>query len=267
MKPKLYLECYAGISGDMTVAALLDLGASKENLQKVLASVPIKGYEIQITKVKKQGLEVNDFNVLLDKPLENHDHDMKYLHTHHEHHQETPHMHRHLKDIEEIIDQTKMKENAKKIAKKIFHILAEAEAKAHGISVQEVHFHEVGAIDSIIDIIAIAFCIDDLQITDVIVPSLYEGKGWVHCQHGKIPIPVPATLNIVSTYHIPMHLLEVEGELVTPTGAALVAALRTEEKLPPFYQVLKVGMGAGKREYETSGILRAMLITEVPKEK
>lgn len=255
---KLYFECYSGISGDMTVGALLSLGVDAEKLREALKTIPVTGFKIEIKNVLKSGLNVCDFNVILKE--DNHDHDMDYLkgnkHLHHNHH------HRNLKQINEIIDNTHISLNAKNIAKKIFDILAEAESNVHGVKKEEVHFHEVGAVDSIVDIIAISFCIDELNIKDIIVSPLYEGKGFIMCQHGQIPIPVPATLNIISKYNLPLHILDVEGELVTPTGAATIAALKTEEKLPEKYQIIKVGMGNGKREYKTPGILRVMIIKE-----
>ena len=155
-----------------------------------------------------------------------------------------------------------MSEHAKQIAERIFTVLAEAEAKVHGESMEQVHFHEVGAVDSIVDIVAAAVCLDSLQIEEVIVPMLSEGQGTVCCQHGILPIPVPAVTQIIRTYGIAIHRLQVQGELVTPTGAAIVAAIRTGEELPEAYRILQIGMGAGKREYETPGILRAMLIEE-----
>ena len=256
---KLYFECYSGISGDMTVGALIDLGVNEASLIKALKSIPAKGFDIKISKVKKSGLNVCDFNVILDKEHDNHDHDMKYLHGH-DHHHCHHHEHRNLRDIEKIIDETKINENTKKVAKKIFKVLAKAEAKVHGIKIDDVHFHEVGAIDSIVDIIAIAYCFDELGINEVVTSSLYDGKGFIRCQHGLIPIPAPATLNIISDYHLNLHLLDIDGELVTPTGAAVIAALKTDDKLPSKYSILKVGMGAGKRDYPTSGILRVMII-------
>ena len=172
------------------------------------------------------------------------------------------HEHRNLKQICEIIEAADMSENAKQIAERIFTVLAEAEAKVHGESMEQVHFHEVGAVDSIVDIVAAAVCLDSLQIEEVIVPILSEGQGTVCCQHGILPIPVPAVTQIIRTYGIAIHRLQVQGELVTPTGAAIVAAIRTGEELPEAYRILQIGMGAGKREYETPGILRAMLIEE-----
>lgn len=151
--------------------------------------------------------------------------------------------------------------HAKEIAERIFRILAEAEAKAHGVPEEEVHFHEVGAVDSIVDVAAAAVCLDDLGIEEVIVPVLYEGSGYVRCQHGVIPVPVPATLNIVSAHHLSLHVTDTMGEFVTPTGAAIAAAVCTSRELPDRYQIDRIGLGAGKRNYERPSLLRAMLIT------
>lgn len=286
MGKTLYLECYSGISGDMTVAALLDLGADKTVLDRVLKSLPVSGFQIKISRVVKSGIDACDFDVMLDKNHENHDHDMEYLHgshhgSHHGHavtdlsghtaehthmhdsesaHGHHHHEHRGLKEITHIIEHSVMTDNAKKIALRIFEILAKAESKAHNVPVDQVHFHEVGAVDSIVDIVAVAVCLDNLGITEVIVPVLYEGRGTVRCQHGILPIPVPAVANVVSENHLCLKMTEVEGELVTPTGAAIVAAIKTKDKLPEKFEIQKVGIGAGKRQYECLGILRAMII-------
>lgn len=297
MGKTLYLECYSGISGDMTVAALLDLGGDRTVLDKVLRSLPISGFETKISRVVKSGIDACDFDVVLDKEHENHDHDMEYLHGHHHkghennhfydhnhaHEDEAEHFHNHehnhahgagsaqdhhhhehrgIKEITYIIEHSAMTENAKKIALRIFEILAEAESKAHNVPVDQVHFHEVGAVDSIVDIVSVAVCLDDLDITEVIVPVLCEGRGTVRCQHGILPIPVPAVANIVSANHLHLKMTEVEGELVTPTGAAIVAAVKTKDKLPEIFEIQKIGIGAGKRQYECPGILRAMIISE-----
>ena len=275
----LYLECYSGISGDMTVAALLDLGADREVLENALKSLPLTGYRTEIKKVKKSGIVACDFHVILDKEHENHDHDMEYLHGYghfeksshgqehiheesggreHTHH----HVHRGLKEIKEIIYAGKLTENAERLAIKIFSILAEAEAAAHNVPAEEVDFHEVGAVDSIVDIVATAVCIDNLNVAEVIVPELWEGRGTVRCQHGILPIPVPAVLNLAAQNGLKIKITDVQGELVTPTGAAIAAAVRTKERLPERFSVIKTGIGAGKREYDCPGILRAMLIKE-----
>lgn len=272
MSRTLYLECSAGISGDMMAAALLDLGADQEVLKKALKSLHVSGYQIEISRVSKNGLDACDFNVILDKEHENHDHDMEYLHgledghghshSHEQSHRHThDHVHRNLKDILAVINDSEISDSAKKTAVHIFEILAAAEAKAHGVSVEEVHFHEVGAVDSIVDIVAVAVCLDDLGIDKVIVPILNEGFGYIRCQHGMIPVPVPATAAIVQAYGLSLHLTGIEGELVTPTGAAIVAAIQTSDKLPEKFTIQKIGIGAGKRQYERPSLLRAMLIS------
>lgn len=281
MSKTLYLECYSGISGDMTVAALLDLGADREVLKESLKSLPVGGFRTEITRVKKSGLDPCDFSVILEQ--DNHDHDMEYLHgseksytghhehsheVNHEHHHghthshEHPHEHRGMKEITEIIQKSEMTVRAKKMAMRVFGILAQAESKAHGVPVEEVHFHEVGAVDSIVDIAAIAICMDNLDISNVIVPVLYEGTGFIRCQHGQIPVPVPAVTHIAETHKLKLKITDIQGELVTPTGAAVVAAFRTSDRLPEDFTILKTGIGAGKRQYRCPGILRAMLIRE-----
>lgn len=291
MGKTLYLECYSGISGDMTVASLLELGADKEVLEKALKSLPINGFRTEISRVKKSGLDACDFAVILDH--DNHDHDMEYLHGHgdtsaqnmaqeceyhhghgdehncknahehsHGHHHEHSHTHVHrgMHEITEIIQNSELTARAKEMALKIFGILAQAESKAHGVAAEDVHFHEVGAVDSIVDIAAIAVCMDNLDITDVIVPVLYEGTGFIRCQHGQIPVPVPAVMHIAEDHKLKLKITDIQGELVTPTGAAVVAAFRTADRLPEDFTVLKTGLGAGKRQYRCPGILRAMLI-------
>ena len=281
MSKTLYLECYSGISGDMTVAALLDLGADREILKESLKSLPVGGFRTEITRVKKSGLDACDFSVILEQ--DNHDHDMEYLHgseksytghhehsheVNHEHHHghthshEHPHEHRGMKEITEIIQKSEMTARAKKMAMRVFDILAQAESKAHGVPVEEVHFHEVGAVDSIVDIAAIAIRMDNLDISNVIVPVLYEGTGFIRCQHGQIPVPVPAVTHIAETHKLKLKITDIQGELVTPTGAAVVAAFRTSDRLPEDFTMLKTGIGAGKRQYRCPGILRAMLIRE-----
>lgn len=281
MSKTLYLECYSGISGDMTVAALLDLGADREILKESLKSLPVGGFRTEITRVKKSGLDACDFSVILEQ--DNHDHDMEYLHgseksytghyehsheVNHEHHHghthshEHPYEHRGMKEITEIIQKSEMTARAKKMAMRVFGILAQAESKAHGVPVEEVHFHEVGAVDSIVDIAAIAICMDNLDISNVIVPVLYEGTGFIRCQHGQIPVPVPAVTHIAETHKLKLKITDIQGELVTPTGAAVVAAFRTSDRLPEDFTMLKTGIGAGKRQYRCPGILRAMLIRE-----
>ncbi|WP_418729771.1 nickel pincer cofactor biosynthesis protein LarC [Dialister invisus] len=297
MDKKLYLDCGSGISGDMFVAAMIDLGADPDTLQKALDSIPADGFFVEIGRVKKAGIDCCDFHVHLDDDCENHDHDMDYLygnltlaagsgcscheesdreehhcHCHEEGHdgeahhccrqgKDHYHTHRGLAEILPMIDACDMTETAKALARKIFRIIGEAEAKAHDLPLDEVHFHEVGALDSIVDVVAAAVTFDSLHIKEVIVPKLTEGTGTVRCRHGVMPVPVPATVNIVSAYKIPMELTGAKGEYVTPTGAAIAAAISTSHQLPPSFVIKKAGLGAGKRAYtDRSGILRAFLI-------
>lgn len=337
MGKTLYLETSSGISGDMFVAAMIDLGADPEALERALNSIPADGFMVEISSVKKSGIACCDFNVILDAAHENHDHDMSYLYgpapvssaapleeahhchchedeeahhchchedeeahhchcheeeahhchchegeeahhchcheeeeAHHCHcHEEEPHHHhehhhhhgRHLAEILDIIDATDMTDSAKALAGKMFHIVAEAESLAHHMPLEEVHFHEVGAIDSIVDIIAAAVTFDSLGITDVIIPCLTEGRGTVRCQHGVLPVPVPATMNIIEAYDMPLTIMEAKGEYVTPTGAAIAAAICTTHQLPKAFRIVRTGLGAGKRAYtERTNILRAYLI-------
>lgn len=259
----LYLECRSGISGDMTVAALLDLGATEENLRAELAKLPVDGYDIQIKKVMKSGLLVSDFDVIQrdEVPAHTHTHEHgdseAHVHTHDHMH---PHVHRSWADIEKMLQESDLKPRVKALSLQMFRTVAEAEAKVHGHPVDEVHFHEVGAVDSIVDIVGTAACLDELNVDKVVVSELTEGCGHIRCQHGVLPVPVPAVLEIAAAHHLTFHQIEQEGEMVTPTGAAIAAL--SEGQIPAAYCVKKVGMGAGKREYQNTNILRAMLIEE-----
>lgn len=264
----LHFECYSGISGDMAVAAMLDLGADRDVLMGVLDSLPLDGYRVEITRKRKSALDVCDFDVILEH--DNHDHDDVYLYGHdhhhehhHGHHHDHHHDHHHGRGIDEIfgiIDAGVMTDGARDVAKRIFTILAEAEASVHGVPVEKVHFHEVGAIDSIVDIVALAVCIDNLGISDVSFSRMHEGTGTVRCQHGLMPVPVPAVAAIASSHGIALRTVDIQGELVTPTGIAFAAAVRTRD-LPEEYGIVRMGMGGGKRETGASGILRAMILS------
>lgn len=278
MSRMFYFDCSSGISGDMAVAALLDLGADKKVLERMLESLPDQSFQVRITRVKKAGLDACDFDVILDDAHENHDHDMQWLyggekshdtaheealqqHTHtHSAHAGHTHSHRGYHDVLDIIARADMTDHARAIATRIFTILGEAEAKAHGTDLEHVHFHEVGAIDSIVDILSVAVCADNLGMAQAVIPALSEGQGMVRCQHGLMPIPVPAVAAVAEAYQLPLRCTGVQGELVTPTGAAVAACFRSEEGLPDTYRIVRCGVGAGKREYELPGILRIMEI-------
>ena len=248
----LYIEGAAGISGDMTVGALLSLGASQERLKAVLDSLKLGDeFSYVISEKASYGIAGTDFDVIL--PHRHHHHE----HGHHHHHH---HEHRNLADVEAIIDRGEMSDRARSLAKKAFRFVAEAEAKAHGKPLDEVHFHEVGAIDSIVDIVSAAVLFDDLGETECVVTGLTEGSGTVMCAHGELPVPVPAVLNIAAATGVPLRVSDTKGECVTPTGIALAAAFRTRETLPAAYRVKGVGIGLGKRDYGRPAILRIMKI-------
>ncbi len=233
----LYFDCFSGISGDMAVASLLDLGVSKEYLLNELKKLNIdEEYKIDIKRVKKAGIDSTYFDVIL---------------TEHRHHA------RNLFDIEGIIDKSDLNKSVKELSKKIFKIVGEAEAKVHGEKLYDVHFHEVGATDSIIDIVSFSICLDYLKIDKVISSYINTGRGFVECEHGTLPVPAPATAEILKG--IPVYSDEREFELTTPTGAAIIKAVADEFKMDCPLVIKNVGYGAGKRDTEKPNILRAIL--------
>lgn len=369
MGKTLYLECYSGISGDMTVGALLDLGAREEVLREALEALPLKGYEITIGRTKKCGIDACDFDVILEEEVhehhggelhaheheheaehchagenyvhehihgeechehhehfydgeshehshehlhedvaersehchsaESHNHDYEHFHGEHNHadhlHEEHDHtqalelhghsheggahthdhshthgpeshdhhhhhVHRHYADIMHMLDEAPLKPEVRALAKKIFRIVGEAESRVHACPLEEVHFHETGAVDSIVDIVGAAACAVDLGITETYVSTIYEGQGHVWCQHGRIPVPAPAVAGIAAAEELNLAITSVSSEMVTPTGAAIAAALRTKKGLPKAFVIRKIGMGAGKKDFPHANLLRAMII-------
>ncbi|MEE1159499.1 MAG: LarC family nickel insertion protein [Atopobiaceae bacterium] len=286
----------------MVVGSLLDVGAGEEGLKKALASLGLEGYEIRIGRKSVGAFDGCDFDVIVDHAHENHDHDMAWLfgdvdgedaHAHHrdhdhaapdhhhahqhdgdahddhvhEHHDHTHghhhHEHRNLADIRTIIGRSSLSAEAKEKAMSVFEVVAEAEAKAHGATKETVHFHEVGAVDSIVDVVAVAWCLDDLGVDDVVVSPLAEGEGHIRCAHGVLPIPVPAVAHIVEAYGLVLRRLHRKGEFVTPTGVAIAAALSTRDSLPEQYRLLSSGWGTGKRDYKPRSAVRALLMEEI----
>lgn len=354
MGKTLYLECYSGISGDMTVGALLDLGAREEALRAALEALPLNGYEITIGRTKKCGIDACDFDVILEEEAHDHAHDEAHVHEHdheaehchdgeghvhehihgeeshehqehfhdgeaHEHYHEHlhedsaehsehchsaeghshdhehshehthsdhapadhchdhshdhphthgpeahdhhhDHVHRHYADIMHMLDEAPLKPEVRALAKKIFRIVGEAESRVHACPLEEVHFHETGAVDSIVDIVGAAACAVDLGITETYVSTIYEGQGHVWCQHGRIPVPAPAVAGIAAAEELDLAITNVSGEMVTPTGAAIAAAFRTKKGLPKAFVIRKIGMGAGKKDFPHANLLRAMII-------
>ena len=359
----LYMDCFSGISGNMTIGAFLDLGVDKDMLLSELNKLHIDGYRIEISKKQKNGITGTYFDVILQeapschqeevsgadqepnaeqkalprctckhhrayciwgknklpdeygrkkkKQKEKHkyhlSHDGKRSHTeevysslghgeahhdhahddHHEHHEHDRHEHEHehghkhghghehthehthaphrnLQDITEIIDGSKLSDRVKQLSKKMFSFVAEAEAKVHGKPIEEVHFHEVGAIDSIIDIVGTAICVDSLNPGRIVASHLPVGSGFVRCQHGLIPVPAPATLEIIRKGGIPVYSNGIKKELATPTGAAILAALAEEYGPQPEMEIHAVGYGAGLYDLEIPNTLRLILGETLP---
>lgn len=227
-----YFHCFAGISGDMTLGALVDLGLPLEILQSELRKLGLGNWQLAQAKIKKKGLEGTKVKVLIEEEKK----------------------HRHLLDIVRIIDNSALDKQVKDLSKKIFYRLAEAEAKVHGVTLEKVHFHEVGALDSIIDIIGTAIGINYLGIEKVYSSELHVGKGTITCAHGVLPVPAPATMELLAG--VPIYSTEVEGELVTPTGAAILTTICKEFGPLPKFKLEKTGYGAGEKDFPVANLLR-----------
>ena len=234
----LYLDCFAGISGNMLLGAFLDAGVPEVILREELAKLKLTGYELKVQQVDKVGISAMYADVEL-------------MHHHHHHH-------RHLPDIFAIIDKSGLEQSVKDDSKKVFLRLAEAEAKVHGTSIEKIHFHEVGAIDSIVDIVGSVFCLHYLGIKRVFASRLHTGNGFVRCSHGSMPIPAPATAELLMG--IPWYSGNTGKELVTPTGAAFLAVFGCGYgELPEGFKVHSIAYGAGGWDLEFPNVLRMHL--------
>ncbi|WP_031513922.1 nickel pincer cofactor biosynthesis protein LarC [Desulfofalx alkaliphila] len=231
-----YFDCFAGIAGDMIVGAFLDAGLPFDRLEQELKKLNLTGWQISAQKIKKHGITGTKFSV-------------KVYHHHCRHHH-----HRNLQDIEDIIRHSDFDEPIKETALKIFQRLAIAEAKVHGTSINEIHFHEVGAEDSIIDIVAAAIGFHHLKIDKVMASPLTTGTGFVKCAHGTIPVPAPATVELL--HGVPYRHGDIAEEMVTPTGAAVLTSLCSEYRTMPEIITQAVGYGAGDRELPIPNLLR-----------
>ena len=253
---KLLFDCFYGVSGDMIVGALLDLGADQNSLKKVLKSLGLKDYQIKISKVKKGNITATDFDVVLSS--DNHDHDMNFLFGDKEVNFEFKEKRR-LSDIASLLEKSPMTERAKEIALKIFDVVAQAEGKAHGIPKENVIFHETGAMDSIIDIVSIAVCFDNLNISKAFVTNLREGQGQINTRVGYLPIPTPAVKNVLEGYGASLEICSLPFELITPTGISAIAVLTNFKNIDSKIDIIKDGFGSGKRDYGMQGTLRCCL--------
>lgn len=255
----LYVDAFAGISGDMTVGALLALGVPLAHLRGVLSELPVGGYHLHATTVEVHGITATHFAVTLEgEPAHAH------AHGDHGHARQAPeahaHGHRPYAEIRTMLEASALAGGVQRRALAIFARLAEAEATVHGVAVDAVTFHEVGAVDSIVDIVATAAGLEWLGVEHVFTSTLPLGSGLVHAQHGVIPVPGPATVEVLRGF--PVRLGDGQGELVTPTGAAIVAALaRPGEPLPPL-RIDAAGYGAGtRRQPDRPNLLRLVLGT------
>jgi uncharacterized protein (TIGR00299 family) protein len=318
----LYYDCFCGISGDMNLAALVELGVPKEYLVKELSKLNLNSeYVIKFERAAKLGITGTRVDVILEKTLHNneygvqqalneehheqehehvhvcddshnHDHDHHYLHDHshnddeirhnhtHEHNHSNyenhehnhsqqdshdDHHHRNLKNIEDIINSSDLNDKVKKLSMNMFMRVAEAEAKVHGKTLYEVHFHEVGAIDSIVDMVGAAICLEYLDVDKIIASHVQVGGGFVKCAHGLMPVPAPATVEILK--NIPMSAGIVQFETTTPTGAAILAANVQEFTLKINFSIKKIAYGIGHRDLDIPNVLRVYLGEEEVSEK
>ena len=247
----LYLDCFSGISGDMFLGALCDLGLDFNLLQKELTKLSCQDeFRIGLSRVKRQGIDAAKFQV-----ESGHHHKHAASHAHHG---------RHFSEIKKLIETSKLKESVRARAIRIFQRIGEAEAKIHGVTLEKIHFHEVGAIDSIVDIVGACIALDLLNVDRISVTRLCEGKGFVQCEHGQFPVPTPATLELLKG--IPFESTDETYELITPTGAALIAELAENVSTLTYLKFEKIGYGAGSRDLTSRpNVLRAMLVSKSEK--
>ncbi len=256
----IYLETFAGISGNMLLGALLDAGFPIDVLKSELEKLNLGEYELVSQRANKLGIDAHYFNVLLPHGHE-HSHNHEHHHAHHEEHHHH-HEHRNLADVMSIIDASTLSQTIKDKAREVFTAIAVAEAKVHGKAVEEVHFHEVGAIDTIIDIVGCLLGLEYLGIEKVYVGKITTGHGFVKCAHGLMPVPAPATAELLQG--LPQEKGSVAKELTTPTGAALAKVLgETALEIPASFACEKIAYGAGTWELEIPNVLRVHLGTVV----
>lgn len=248
---KILVDCTNGVSGDMLVGALIDLGVNREKLLDCLESLRLDS-KIEISTLHKKSFSVTDFDVIM--PNDCYDHDMNFLYKDKKVSFKFDQKRR-LKDIKILLQNSKFSQKVCSLAIKIFEIVAESEAKAHNIAKDQVVFHEAGAMDSIVDIVSFAFCLEDLKIAEVFAVNLREGQGQINSRVGLLPIPTPAVKNITEKFGIKLEKVALPYELITPTGIAALASV-AKFQMPEIAKVEGVGFGNGKRNYQdTDGIL------------
>lgn len=241
----LYFDCSSGISGNMTLGALIEIVGDDNYLLNELKKLNVDGYRIEISNKVKNGITGKYVDVILEDDE-------------HEHHQEHEHQHAHrnLNDVNEIIDNSSIDDKSKELAKRIFLRVAKAESKVHNKPLEEVHFHEIGAIDSIVDILGTAILINKINPDKIMSSIVNDGYGFIECAHGTMSVPVPATSEIFASSNVKFRQIDVDTELVTPTGAAIIAELAEEFTTLPAMVTEKIGWGAGYKDLKIPNILK-----------
>ena len=247
----LYYDCFSGISGDMNLGAMIDLGVDKEYLTTELKKLDLSGYQLKIAREKRNNIEGTRVQVVLKKETKS-----KKAAKEHKDSQKN----RNLKNIETLINNSSLNENVKHLSKTMFTKIAEAESKIHGEPIKKIHFHEVGAVDSIVDIVGAAICIDHLNIHRVICSPVELGGGFITCKHGKIPVPAPATLEILK--NAPVKTGGAPFETTTPTGAAILSTFVDEYTEKAEFTIIKTAYGVGTRELDIPNVLRVCICDE-----
>ena len=255
----LYFDCSSGISGNMTLGALLEIVGDDNYLLDELKKLNVDGYKIEISKKIKNGITGKYVDVILEHEHEHNDHDHHHGHEHTHDHEHHHHEHRNLHDVYEIIEKSSIDEKSKELAKRIFLRVAKAESKVHNKSLEEVHFHEVGAIDSIVDIVGTAILINKINPNKIISSVVNDGYGFIECAHGTMAVPVPATSEIFADSNVKFRQIDVDTELVTPTGAAIIAELAEEFTTLPAMVTRKIGWGAGYKDLKIPNVLKVYL--------
>jgi uncharacterized protein (TIGR00299 family) protein len=238
----LYFDCFSGISGDMILGAMVDAGVNVESLKSELGKLDLEGYEIKVSKAKRSGIRGTKVDVIADEK--------RHIH------------HTSYKDIKELIERSGLSDKIKTDSLRIFKRIAEAEAKVHNTSADNVHFHEVGAVDSIVDVVGAAVCIN-LISPDVIISSpINTGRGMTKTEHGRLPVPPPAAAEMLKGF--PSYSSDTPFELATPTGVGIITTLSKEFSIMPMMTTSAIGYGAGSREIPDSPNLLRIMIGESP---
>ncbi|HVI40928.1 MAG TPA: nickel pincer cofactor biosynthesis protein LarC [Anaerovoracaceae bacterium] len=264
MERILYFDCFAGISGDMSIGALIDLGLDSSAVLEEIKKLGVKGYDIEIKKINRFSISGTDVKVTLNGDVDcvhEHEHgspDHGDGHGHDHHHDEKE---RSLADISHIIRTSSISEKAKELSIAIFTEIAKAEAAVHGTRMEEIYFHEVGAIDSIVDIAGTAICIDMLKADRIFCSPVHEGQGFINCKHGRLPVPVPAVIKMLGGSGISIVTEDIQAELVTPTGFGILKTVSESCGKMPEMLVESVGYGFGKTETGRLNALRVILGT------